>query len=293
MRVLLSAMTLAMLAAVAVPAQAQTERLAPTLAIDQPYQAGETSDGIPFGGTGTMEVGWTLTFEDAASATEELATNRGSIRWTLECPEPITMEPTAFPLAYTAGVASYEGKATLSVQADPAAVGGKPIACQITGNFTGTSTEVHDTVQAPLVVVYKGGITVNTIVTEKTGGPQKQIPYPMDITNTGNARTLVTFTMPERPGGRWNVLLPENLLLEPGQTTTAVLVVSTPFKNGYVRGSTDIHLVIGTAHADDPELMGPSTPIDLGAKVKGTYIPGPTLPLLVVALAVVAVRARR
>ena len=46
------------------------------------------------------------------------------------------------------------------------------------------------------------------------GGPQKEVHYPIKITNFGNAKTVIVFALEAAPeGGKWAALAPENLIL--------------------------------------------------------------------------------
>lgn len=270
---------------VAIPGQAQTEPLQPVLDVEMAFLSGEAADGIYPGYQGTLEVPWTLTFADPATAAAELSGEPHAITWTLACPEPLAIPPSSTPIEFVPAQVEYAGTALLTVQADPAARGVSDIPCQVTGAFAGNSMQAQDTVEATLVVTYHGALNVTAPVTDRMGAPQKQIRYELTITNQGNARTVVTFEAAALPG-KWQLLLPDPVLLEPGETRTAFVSVATPFDNGYNKGGTDVTIVMTPMSADDPEQVGPATSVELHATVNGLYVPGPPLALLVVALAV-------
>lgn len=289
-RVLLA---LVVLVAAPAPAQAQGEALQPELVLGPPIQAGESGDGIPYGGVGTVEVGWTLTFPNVAVAAEELGTDGGTIAWSLDCPQPLTMPPTSTPVPYTPGEDTYEGRQSLQVAADPAAPGLEAIPCTLTGDFSGASMQAGGTKEAPLVVAYHADISISVAKANRSAGPQKMIPYPVDVTNNGNARTIVHWELLDSAEGRWALVLPDPVVVEPGQTQTAIVQVATSFHNGYNKDHESFELRARATAAVDPEQSGSSQTFTLGSDVRGWYIPGPSMPLAVLALAGLALMARR
>ena len=279
---------------VATSVEAQADALQPTLELGAAHLAGESSDGIYPGYQGQVEVPWMLTFGEPATAARELTGETHAITWTLDCPAPLRLPATSTVVEHVPAQTTYEGKAVLTVFADEAAPGISAIPCIVTGTFTGTSTQVQATTEASLFVMYAGTINATTIAPERNGGPQKRITYPIDVTNNGNARTLLTFEVSKPPASGWQVLLPEPVVLERGDTQTVHVVVSTPHDNGYNEGSTDLTIIIHPSSFDAPEQVGPTVSIDLEANVKGFYVPGPGFGLLALTLGLVAiVRARR
>jgi hypothetical protein len=114
----------------------------------------------------------------------------------------------------------------------------------------------------------------------KQSGPQKQVPFEMTITNFGNARTQYTFELGAQPGGKWNALIPEVLLLDSpnsGQgspTNTAVFTVATPFKNGWNNEEGAYQIVIKPSAADDSSKTGNPLTANMLVRVRGVYVPG-------------------
>lgn len=114
----------------------------------------------------------------------------------------------------------------------------------------------------------------------KQSGPQKQVPFEMEITNFGNARTQYTFELGAGPSGKWNALLPEVLLLDSpnsGQgspTNTAIFTVATPFKNGWNNEEGAYQILIKPSAADDPQKAGNPLTANMLVRVRGVYVPG-------------------
>lgn len=114
----------------------------------------------------------------------------------------------------------------------------------------------------------------------KQSGPQKQVPFEMEVTNFGNARTQYTFELGASPSGKWNAILPEVLLLDSpnsGQgspTNTAIFTVATPFKNGWNNLEGAYQIVVKPASADDPSKTGNPLTANMLVRVRGVYVPG-------------------
>lgn len=114
----------------------------------------------------------------------------------------------------------------------------------------------------------------------KQAGPQKQIPFEMEITNFGNARTQYTFELGATPKGKWNPILPEVLLLESpnsgagSPTNTAIFTVATPFKNGWNNEQGSYQVVIKPSAAVDATKIGNTITANMLVRVRGVYVPG-------------------
>jgi hypothetical protein len=113
----------------------------------------------------------------------------------------------------------------------------------------------------------------------KQSGPQKQVPFEMEITNFGNARTAYVFEVTSKPGGSWNDLPPEVLLLDSpnsGQgsnVNTAIFTVATPFKNGWNNLEGAYTVTIKPSAADNPEKSGTPLTANMLVRVRGVYVP--------------------
>jgi hypothetical protein len=114
----------------------------------------------------------------------------------------------------------------------------------------------------------------------KQSGPQKQVPFEMEISNFGNARTQYTFELTNKPTGKWNAILPEVLLVDSpnsgagsSQTTTS-FTVATPFKNGWNNLEGAYQVTIKPSSADDPSKAGNPLTANMLVRVRGVYVPG-------------------
>jgi hypothetical protein len=135
----------------------------------------------------------------------------------------------------------------------------------------------------------------------KQAGPQKQVPFELEVTNFGNARTQYLFEITNSPGGKWNALPPEVMLLDSpnsGQgtpTNTATFTVATPFKNGWNNAEGAYTITIKPSAADDPEKVGNPLTANVLVRVRGVYVPGvePFVMVAAVLGAALVLRARK
>jgi hypothetical protein len=114
----------------------------------------------------------------------------------------------------------------------------------------------------------------------KQSTPQKQVPFELEITNFGNARTQYTFELTGDPGGKWQQILPEVLLVESPNTgqgspvATTTFTVATPYKNGWNNIEGSYQLTIKPSAADDPTKAGNPLTANMLVRVRGVYVPG-------------------
>ncbi|HUR62656.1 MAG TPA: hypothetical protein VM286_09875, partial [Candidatus Thermoplasmatota archaeon] len=130
-------------------------------------------------------------------------------------------------------------------------------------------------------------------------GPQKQITYSIELSNNGNARSNVNFNVVDaHSADGWNPIAPNPILLESknqGGTSTTKNVnflVSTPYKNGWNNKETTFVLKIQPVSTNNPELKGNEIQVNVLARVRGIYVPGPEPFLMVIALLGTALVAR-
>ncbi len=115
----------------------------------------------------------------------------------------------------------------------------------------------------------------------KQAGPQKNVPFSIELTNFGNARTLISFETAQRPTGkRWEILLPDQIILDSpngggeGKTTdTATLTVVTPYKNGWNNEQGAFQVNIKPSSADQAEKIGNPIQANVLVRVRGVYVP--------------------
>jgi hypothetical protein len=290
------AATAILLLAGAVPVAAQ-EQVMPTLELGEPALGGGAFVPVEAMGV-SLDVPWTYRAPAPANSPAE----ETSIAWEVTCPLGVMAQVAPTLVTVPPGQQQATGTASFPITATREAPGLQTQACTVTGTAAGATEALQatDSVEAEVTVAFYGNVTVSLPSATKQGGPQKQVRYPIDIANLGNTRIVVTFEIPDRPGKGWNFILPDPIVLDSpnaggGQaSSTANVVVATPYDNGYNSGAADFVVRVNTAAADDPGQVGPSSDVELTTKVKGFYVPGPQLPLLLVVLAVaVALRSRR
>lgn len=114
----------------------------------------------------------------------------------------------------------------------------------------------------------------------KTTGPQKEVPYQLELTNFGNAKTVINFRIADEPsGGNWEALAPEAITLNTeqsglGNRQTIPFLVSTTYKNGWNNAVGGYTLELTPIAFNDPEQKGTPTTVNVLARVRGVYVPG-------------------
>lgn len=132
----------------------------------------------------------------------------------------------------------------------------------------------------------------------RQGGPQKQIPFAIDLTNFGNAGTKVLFAVESAPKGGWQGLLPDPVLLDPPggnlQSKQITFNVATPYKNGWnnEEGAFTISMTPEYQFKDSDEQVGSPVTLTVLARVRGVYVPSLEPMVLVGAILGTALLAR-
>jgi hypothetical protein len=277
------------------PAMAQSG-VSPTLTVGDPLINEAT--GIPLAPASTpMLVTWTYDFGDPVSAAAVLANGNVSIAWSLQCGETglqLLGEATT-PVTYVAGQGSYSGTANLAIAASEDSLGDVPLDCTLRADAPGAA-DVSDARAEVLFhprVAFVGHIELGVPVSIRQAGPQKQIPFEVEVRNVGNAPTEVRFEVLEPRSGKWIFLAPEPLLLGREDTATAIFVVSTPYQNGPNKDSATVTLRAVPVSTLDEDIQGPAADAHFLPRVRGWYIPGASPLVLLVGLAAAALVSRR
>jgi hypothetical protein len=114
----------------------------------------------------------------------------------------------------------------------------------------------------------------------KSAGPQKEVPYQLELTNFGNAKTVVSFLITDQPSsGKWEALAPEQITLNTeqsglGNKQTIPFIVSTTYKNGWNNAIGGYTLEMTPVAFIDPEAKGTPSTVNVLARVRGVYVPG-------------------
>lgn len=295
MRMLLA---LAMASLLLPAASAQVERLPPQLTLDEVATADRGP--IPLEPALTaLVVPWIYRFDNALAAPAAFGNGNVTLRWSLDCGDSGVrlVDPPVTLLAFVPNQAEYQGTATLPVTAAIDTPGQVPLACALDAHASAAvpSMETNASAAFQPEAAFRGEIRVAAPEPSKKTGPQKQMGYQIEVENLGNSVTHVRFEVLEGNRGKWQALLPDPLVLDPGDTGTVNFVVATPYGNGYVSDATDFRVRVVPVSAQDKTLTGPAHEVEFHAVAQGWYVPGPSpfLVLGVLVLAALALRQRR
>lgn len=153
----------------------------------------------------------------------------------------------------------------------------------------GTQIPETDEATATLLVKAKflGLLTANVGATIQEGGPQKEIRYEIDLTNLGNALTNVNFALKTETAAGWSPVPPTPIIMQSQQqggtefTKKVNFLIQTPHKNGWNNDETTFQLEITPSSTKDPDLKGNPIAVNVLARVRGIYVPGPE-PILMI-----------
>ncbi|MEA3143075.1 MAG: hypothetical protein QOG31_399 [Thermoplasmata archaeon] len=200
--------------------------------------------------------------------------------------------------------ASVTGKSDFTLTASPDAAGEKPLSCVMKGRVAAIAANSvkqsnDDQASIPFSVKYYGLLTATIPTTIAEAGPQKEIRYDVTLTNLGNANTNVNFALAGDAPVGWSPVPPTPLVLGPSQqsggadfTKTVSFLVSTPHKNGWNNDQTAFQLKITPGSTINTDQKGNEIAVNVLARVRGIYVPGPEPFLLVAALLGTALVAR-
>ena len=221
-------------------------------------------------------------FTSAAAANSNL-----KVDFTFNCPTYVIITGSTsviLPIAPSPTAASYPGSGSFNIAVTRAAPGLQQLPCTVTATATSLNAQYPAASSAPTPFSVSADYyalvqaTVNTLL--KQAGPQKQVPFQVDLTNFGNARTKISFELISEPkSGRWQPLVPTQLYLESpnsGLTPTqnqATFTVSTTYKNGWnnIEGSFQVNMK--SEAADVPEKPGDEQLMNFVVRVRGVYVP--------------------
>lgn len=234
----------------------------------------------------SFTVEFTYNLPNAAFSAGSVVTSNVNVNLVFQCQSGVTITgASAVIVPITPGQASAQGRASYQVTIPRTAPGLQAIPCvlRISAAAPNAGTPAVPEQQVPFTVTadYYSVNQVKLASKLKQSGPQKQVPFEMEVTNFGNARTQYIFEIGAEPSkGKWNAILPEVLLLDSpnsGQgspTNTAVFTVATPFKNGWNNEEGAYQIIIKPASADDPSKVGNPLSANMLVRVRGVYVPG-------------------
>ncbi len=259
----------------------------------------------PIEQTVTVSVDWTYNLKVPP---QNLAGAQGTAQVTVSTictPGQVTIAgaTTSIIAIDTAGTGTtYDGKLPIQVILPRTLPALDPISCTVTGSVSSVFDQgvPESNTHTDTFVIkpdYFALIEAKTDLKLRQGGPQKQIPFAIEVTNFGNGQTKVNFEMVERPSkGNWQGLIPDQLFLDaPGgnkQTNNAVFTVATPYKNGWNNEEGAFTLLLKPEYAFNSEKTGSDVTITLLARVRGVYVPS-LEPLVMVGVVIGAAMVAR
>lgn len=258
--------------------------------VEPVFEISSPSLGHPISYTEPTEllVSWSYTFPNPpAAAASGIVLGDAVIAWSLTCSERIRLlDPMTTTIVLDPLQTHYEGTTRLALRANQGTPGLVALACDLQGHVGAgqPSLEADDAHAVSLYAEWQSNFTATATHTNRLTGPQKQTTYPIDITNQGNTPMAFRTELADRPNKGWNVLLPEPVVVVPGESATVLVSLATPFHNGYNKGSTDFEVLVLASPVEDPSQTAGPQVIQLGGQVRGWYVPGPSPALLVVAL---------
>lgn len=176
------------------------------------------------------------------------------------------------------------GNIDLSISLRPDAPGLEILTCEVKAQTQGGGggfyqDSVEQSTRFQITGSYVPQLQANVQGKIAQGGPQKEVNYPITITNFGNAKTVIVFTLENGPeGGKWAALAPENLILNSEQSglkfeEDIIFTVSTTYKNGWNNEQAGYTLSLQPVAFLDESKVGIPTKVNILTKVRGVYVP--------------------
>jgi hypothetical protein len=254
----------------------------------------------------TLTVDYTYTFDDPAFTPSGVVTANVVIDLPFQCTNGVIISgPTSVVKQIVQPPAATTGSATFQVSIPRTAPGLQALQCTLKAKAEGLNAATTQSPESafPFTVTadYYSLNQVKLATKLKQSGPQKQVPFEMEVTNFGNARTSYIFELGNGPGGKWQAILPEVLLLDSpnsGQgspTNTAVFTVATPYKNGWNNIQGSYQIIVKPSAADDSTKTGNPLTANMLVRVRGVYVPGlePTVMLAALLGSALVLRLRK
>ena len=177
---------------------------------------------------------------------------------------------------------TYTGTVNIQITVLREAPGMTPAQCTVTGSVgamqgAAVPASTTDTDSFQIIPDYLPYIEAQSAAKLRQGGPQKQIPFAIDLTNFGKAATKVSFAIESAPSGKWQGLLPDPALLDPPggnlQSKQITFNVATPYKNGWNNDEGAFTLSMTPEYQYNSEKTGSPITVTVLARVRGVYVP--------------------
>lgn len=252
---------------------------------------GNLASLVPESQPGSLKATVAYTYSNPALVGSTAAASTLTITFAPNCPPSILVTgPTTKIMPLTAGTSPGTGggqiDGTFLVTATREAPGLKSIECTMTVTAPPQTTGV--TAPAPASQKFVVSADYYALVQPKiqkkliASGPDKQVPFTIELTNYGNARTQINFEQGTKPtSGKWDILLPDPIILDSpysggeGKTVdTATVTVSSTYKNGWNNAKGSYQILMKVASADQPDKKGNDLNANILVRVRGVYVPG-------------------
>ncbi|MEA3191380.1 MAG: hypothetical protein QOD77_1962 [Thermoplasmata archaeon] len=200
---------------------------------------------------------------------------------------------------------SFPFDSEFTVSASQLAPGETDILCTWKGKvlangLPGFTETPEQSISTTIKVRFLGLLSASVPATIQEGGPQKEITYELQLTNLGNSLTNVNFDLANAetvPEG-WSPVPPTPIIMQSKQqggtefTAKVPFTIQTPHSNGWNNDETTFQLKITPSSVNNPEDKGNTIAVNVLARVRGIYVPGPEPFLLVAAVLGAALVAR-
>lgn len=249
---------------------------------------------VPESGAATLKATAVYSYTTQAQIVSTAAFSSVTVTFKPNCPPSIIVTgPTTKVLPLTAnsqtqgsGGGSVDG--TFAITATREAPGLKSIKCTMVasisqpqapaGTNVPTDASIDFTVSADYYALVQPKIAKKLVA----AGPDKQVPFAIELTNYGNARTQINFEEGIKPtSGKWELVLPDPIILDSpfgggeGKTVdTATVTVSSTYKNGWNNAKGAYQILMKVASADQPDKKGNDLNANVLVRVRGVYVPG-------------------
>jgi hypothetical protein len=173
-------------------------------------------------------------------------------------------------------ISTVETKVSIQVANDAPAYSLGYIKIKATAEKTSLIAGCENDVTLNFIPAYKALISLSLPETNsKEIGPMDTAVLPIDITNLGNARTMVVLDVISVPKD-WTAIITSQLLIEEGagSTGTAYLIVKPPKSFGYHNDEQTIKISMQPVDADDYSKKGETTYETFLVQSRGFSTPG-------------------
>jgi hypothetical protein len=194
----------------------------------------------------------------------------------------VTVQPNA--------VSTVETTVTIQVANEAPAYGLGYVKIKAAAEQTGIIAGYANEFTLNFIPAYNALISVSLPeANSKEIGPMDTVVFPVEITNLGNARTIVLLNVDSIPEG-WNAIITSQLVLEEaaGSQGTAFLIIQPPRSFGYHNDEKTIKISMQPVKADDPTKKGQITYETFLVQSRGFSLPGFEMVLFLCALSLTA-----